>query len=295
MAFSFSTPATQNPLTTSAPTLNTGFSFANPTTSATNPIVNPAAGLGNAAGVMTPAQMVQNFNQITDPNGPYFPWRFVFYNKVDPKQIGQYTRPAKMSEDLWRQAIELNPDPTCMVPVLAEDFTGLHDRMKHQNEQKKKHEKSLQEIKEYAEKMEQNHIVSTMVKIEKFKMEQMELTSRIVHLMIRLEVLRTRGQSLTREEELFRTKLENIQKELNQPNQYKSTVNELSSKVQMSQESGRIAYPTLDDEDIKKLQEILIPQGRGLRALVEVLKKDTEDIHLMLERYQKARDAMLKS
>ncbi len=76
--------------------------------------------------------------------------------------------------------------------------------------------------------------------------------------MARLELLRSRGQSLTRDEEQFRMQLENIQKELNQPNQYKACLNEVISAVQMQQESPSAAYPTIQEEDIRKFQEVFL-------------------------------------
>lgn len=277
------------PATTPTPVSNPLFPAAGAPAATTNLTATPATNLSNA-GVMTPAQQVHLYNQVLDANGPYFPWRFAFYNKVD--DVSKYRKPDKMSNEMWLQALERNPDPTCYVPVLAEDFTGLHQRMKLQEDVKKEQQKNLQQYKEYAENLQQHHAVSTMVKIENFKRRQTELTSRVVHLMVRLELLRSRGQSLTREEEQFRMQLENIQRELNQPNQYKACLNEIISSVRMQEDYPPQAYPSIQDEDLKRFQEILIPQGEGLQAILDILKKDTEDINIMLESYSNALGAV---
>ncbi len=93
----------------------------------------------------------------------------------------KWKKPDKMSNEMWLQALERNPDPHHMVPVLAEDFTGLNERMKHQELTKQQHLKNLQEYKDYAEKLQHHHTVSTIVKLENFKRKQIELTSRVVH------------------------------------------------------------------------------------------------------------------
>lgn len=67
--------------------------------------------------------------------------------------------------------------------------------------------------------------------------------------MIKLELLRHRQQSIQRGEEQFRTQIENTQRELNQPDQYKSRLSEIVSRVRMQEDRGSMPYPHLDDED----------------------------------------------
>lgn len=69
--------------------------------------------------------------------------------------------------------------------------------------------------------------------------------------MIRLELLRHRQQSIQRGEEQFRTQIENVQRELNQPDQYKSRLSEVVSRVRMQEDRGTTSalYPHLDEED----------------------------------------------
>jgi len=193
-----------------------------------------------------------------------------------------------MPERMWQQAQERNPDSSCMVPVLASDFPALRNRMKAQEEQRENQLKALKSYQEYIQKLNQKHTISTTVIIEEFHRKQLELMNRLVQLMIRLELHRSRGQSLTRDEEQFRMQLENVQKELNQPNQYKALLNEVNSLVRMQEDNPPISYPDLQEEDLKNFQQVLSTQAQGIQVLMESLKKNIEDVNIMIADYHKA-------
>jgi len=57
-----------------------------------------------------------------------------------------------------------------------------------------------------------------------------------MRLMKEIELNRFRGYPVNSNEEAFRSKLQNIQKQLNLPNQYKGRLNELVSVVRMQEE-----------------------------------------------------------
>jgi len=56
----------------------------------------------------------------------------------------------------------------------------------------------------------------------------------------------------------------------------------------MQEDNPPLSYPSLQEEDLKKFREILTTQGQGLEAIVELLRKETNDVNIMLSDYQKA-------
>lgn len=71
--------------------------------------------------------------------------------------------------------------------------------------------------------------------------------------MIKLELLRHRQQSIQRGEEQFRTQIENTQRELNQPDQYKSRLTEIMSRFRMQEDRGSVPYPQLEEDDQEQI------------------------------------------
>lgn len=75
--------------------------------------------------------------------------------------------------------------------------------------------------------------------------------------MKKIEVLRSKGYSLSLDEEAFRSKLSSLQRELNQPNLFKGRLNELSALVRMQEErQSSTMYDTVDDESLEKMHKV---------------------------------------
>jgi hypothetical protein len=74
--------------------------------------------------------------------------------------------------------------------------------------------------------------------------------------MKKIEVLRCRGYSISLDEEAYRTKLENIQRELNLPNQFKGRLNELAALIRMQEDRPMEEYETLDEESLENIHNV---------------------------------------
>ncbi|KAI8320923.1 hypothetical protein GQ54DRAFT_237333, partial [Martensiomyces pterosporus] len=57
-----------------------------------------------------------------DPASPNYQFRHYFYNVTDPGQAHLYQCPPGHDPVLWQQAQSDNPDPSTLVPVLANGF-----------------------------------------------------------------------------------------------------------------------------------------------------------------------------
>ncbi len=77
--------------------------------------------------------------------------------------------------------------------------------------------------------------------------------------MKKVEVLRNKGYSITMDEELFRSKMENLQRELNQPTQYKARLNELAALVRMQEDKPAEVIEPLDDESLEAVHSVRSP------------------------------------
>jgi len=159
--------------------------------------------------------------------------RRIFYNKVEPEDVPKYKKPDNISDKQWEEAMLNNPDPTCMVPVCANGFQDLLNRVEIQNQASDDHARILDTYRETLKNFRKKHDLEISVKIQEYKQQQVELSFRLLKIMVKLECCRTRGLPVTSSEETWRNQLENIQKELNSPNQFKAKLSELSSSLSM--------------------------------------------------------------
>jgi nuclear pore complex protein Nup54 len=209
----------------------------------------------------------------------------VFYNIVDPQLVPilRERKPDKFPEKLWYQALQNVPDPSCMIPVLAVGFKDLKIRIQEQDKMTAQQLSTLKDIELYIAQLHQKHNLDTTLKLEEYKRRHLELTRRVVRVMKKKEVLTSQGYPPLKSEELFRARLESIQRELNKPNQFKAVLSDLHSTVSMmlnnattssvesAISSGSLSadeitsvdrsptYPqfeTLDDESIEKIYTV---------------------------------------
>lgn len=119
----------------------------------------------------------------------------------------------------------------------AVGFSDLKQRIAEQDKATEAHQKALQDLRKVLDDIQHKHSLETSIKLEQYKQRHTELSHRVLKVMKKLEVLRCKGYGISMEEEAFRTKLENLQRELNQPNHYKGRLNELSSFLRMQVKS----------------------------------------------------------
>jgi hypothetical protein len=76
--------------------------------------------------------------------------------------------------------------------------------------------------------------------------------------MKKVETLRSKGYSITMEEEAFRNKMENLQRELNQPTLFKARLNELTALVRMQEDKPIEAYEPLDEDSLDSIHNVIL-------------------------------------
>lgn len=184
---------------------------------------------------------------------------------------------------LWEQAKLDNPDPDSLVPVPMIGFKALHQRLKHQEQQTQAHQQRLDLIAEDLESLQQKQ-VNMLAKLEEYKRKHIQLSHRLLQVVVKQEISRKMGYSIQAEEEQLRVQLEKIQLELNHPTQFKGRLNELMSQIRMQNHlagtRADVSYQ-MDPSLQQEIKHLLKQQQEGLKHLVNIIKEDAQDIQLM--------------
>jgi len=242
-------------------------------------------------GPLTPQQRIQAIADAYNPNSPDCRFRHMMFNRVDPADVDKYVRPATVNERLWTQAVEANPDPSRFVPVQATGFQDLRLRVEEQNKITTEHVKALEDVQAFLLTLQKKHDLDTRIKIDQYKQRHLELSHRVLKLMKRVEVLTYKGYPISLEEEAFRAKLENLQRELNQPSLFRGRLSDLLSflrthnqqEVSTASNIHQQLTDTLDHDSLESIHTFLEQQTAGLAHLAELLKQDLRDMTLSQE------------
>ncbi|KAI9199467.1 nucleoporin complex subunit 54-domain-containing protein [Polychytrium aggregatum] len=241
---------------------------------------------------------IQDMMNAWDPSKPQCQFRHYFYNLVHPSEAARYTRPANHDEALWNQAQKDNPDPTCMVPVLAVGFGDIQKRIAEQENESNRHRQVLEDALRQLNKIQENHYLDITVRIADYKRKHRELAHRLLKIMSKIQIVTNKGQSIGAEEEALRTRLESINREFKPPSQLRGRVNEQWAQLQMLKESGRLAsvagsampgrpgeFEVVDEESLRKIYEALSETQKGLNILIQVVQADKKNAELMNKGY----------
>ncbi|KAK2149457.1 hypothetical protein LSH36_451g01007 [Paralvinella palmiformis] len=203
----------------------------------------------------------------------------------DQEQLQQYldNPPAGIDNRIWQQARLDNPDPERFIPVPMIGFTELHDRLKQQEQQTGLHQNRLDKIASDMASLQRNH-GDMLSKIEECKRRYLDLSHRVLQVMVKQEIYRRMGYVIQADEEQLRTQLETIQAELNAPTRFKGRLNELMSQLRMQNQLGSVKMEASYNMDATVQQEIkqhLKLQQEGIHHLIAVIKDDMEDLKLI--------------
>ncbi|XP_022079496.1 nuclear pore complex protein Nup54-like [Acanthaster planci] len=200
-------------------------------------------------------------------------------------QIDAYlsTPPLGYDPRLWRQAKLDNPDPEKLVPVPMVGFHTLKSRLENQEQQTKQHQARLDMINQDTETL-QHKQTTIQAKIAEYKRRHLELSHRVLRILVRQETQRKAGMAIQTEEEQLRTRLEGLQAELNAPTQMKGRLNEMMSQIRLHSHlppgRGSEQY-ALATEMQQEIRQHLKHQQEGLSHLIATIKSDLQDLKLI--------------
>ncbi|KAI8612109.1 nucleoporin complex subunit 54-domain-containing protein [Chytriomyces sp. MP71] len=243
-----------------------------------------------------------------NPTSPSCQFRHYFYNMVHPNEVQKYGCPPNHDPNLYNQAIQDNPDPTCMVPVLAVGFEDLKKRVSEQDAMSDMHKAKLEELAERLNAIERKHYLETTVKLEEYKRRHVELSQRVLSMMKTVEILRNKGYPIRSEEEALRARLEAMNTQLKKPAHFRGRVQELEAALRMIKDArrmesagslgaaaaggagglGREGVVEMSEEQIRLIAEALGSTQQGLKNLSELVEEDGKDIEVISRGYSES-------
>lgn len=242
-------------------------------------------------------QRIDAIAEAWNPNSPQCRFQHYFYNLVDPSQASLYGRPPNATnESLWQRAVRDNPDPTCLVPVLALGFDALHMRVEAQTQQAAAQQEKLKELEKRLASLKAIHNDNNMTRIQRAVSQNTQISHRLLKLIQHLHLLipAVRSSAIRPEEEALRVALEEIEEEVRRPggtSKMRGKLNELWAlvgAVNAARERGKkvgVDGPTewtvVDEEGLKQIAQILVDQHAGLEHLTKVLQRDLKDLHVI--------------
>lgn len=245
-------------------------------------------------------QKIQAIVQAWDSSSPACRFQHYFYNLVPPAQVSAFGRPANATnEALWQRAVHDNPDPSCMVPVLAVGFDDLRQRVDGQMRQATEQQKALMELKKRLESLSARHNDSNASRLQRAKLIQSQTQHRLLCLIQHMHLMlpTVRSTAIRPEEEALRLALEEIEEEIRRPggmSKMRGKLNELWALVgaiNAARERGRRVgldgsseWTVVDEEGLKQIAQILSNQQAGLQHLTKVLQRDLRDLEVIYGR-----------
>uniref|UniRef100_A0A7N9ARK7 54 kDa nucleoporin n=1 Tax=Mastacembelus armatus TaxID=205130 RepID=A0A7N9ARK7_9TELE len=205
--------------------------------------------------------------------------------ELSPAQIKQLLQkaPAGVDPIIWEQAKVDNPDPEKLIPVPMVGFKELLRRLQIQEQMTKQHQTRVDIISDDISELQKNQ-ATTVAKIAQYKRKLMDLSHRVLQVLIKQEIQRKSGYAIQVDEEHLRVQLDTIQSELNAPTQFKGRLNELMSQIRMQNHFGAVRSEerySVDADLLREIRQHLKQQQEGLSHLISVIKDDLEDIKLI--------------
>ncbi|KAJ1905792.1 Nucleoporin nup57, partial [Coemansia sp. IMI 209127] len=228
-----------------------------------------------------------------DPASPNFQLRHYFYNVVEPGQAHMYQCPPNEDPVLWQQAQSDNPDPSILVPVVANGFDDLRKRVDSQSLQIQSYQERSAEVADKLSSIFQKHHSETVVRLSECRRRQADLSQRLLEFMKLLQLLRLRGQLLSPEEEVFRVRVEHLEKEMSRSGSLKQRLAELQDHTYRLQAasrrrrellgrsgSGCVAdgYEVADEAQLESVMKMLGEKQRGLARMTQIISLDAQSI-----------------
>ncbi|XP_035847470.1 nucleoporin p54 isoform X2 [Sander lucioperca] len=205
--------------------------------------------------------------------------------ELSPAQLKQLLQnaPAGVDPIIWEQAKVDNPDPEKLIPVPMVGFKELRRRLQIQEQMTKQHQTRVDIISSDISELQKNQ-ATTVAKIAQYKRKLMDLSHRVLQVLIKQEIQRKSGYAIQVDEEHLRVQLDTIQSELNAPTQFKGRLNELMSQIRMQNHFGAVRSEerySVDADLLREIKQHLKQQQDGLSHLISVIKDDLEDIKLI--------------
>lgn len=193
--------------------------------------------------------------------------------------------PKGIDPRMWKQAKQDNPDPKKFIPVPIVGFSELNWRIKCQEAETDIHNQYMSKLQKDIEELKQRH-ASTTAKMMEHRRKLADLSHRILKIIVKQEITRKVGVGMTPEEEILRSKMENMQVLVSAPTQFKGRLSELLSQMRMQRNQWHHAVGngyTLDKDSSEEMKTFLTMQQKAMAFVIETVNKDMKSLKIITD------------
>ncbi|KAJ2695712.1 hypothetical protein H4218_005096 [Coemansia sp. IMI 209128] len=174
--------------------------------------------------------------------------------------------------------------------LVSNGFDDLRKRVDSQSLQMQSYQERTSEICDKLSGILQKHHSETTVRLAESRRRQGELSQRLLEFMRLLQLLRLRGQLLHPDEEVFRVRVEHLEKEMARSGSLKQRFVELQDHTYRLQANTRRrrelmglsgagdGYEVADATLLESVMKMLSEKQRGLAHLTQVVSQDSQTI-----------------
>ncbi|RGP75215.1 nuclear pore nup57 [Fusarium sporotrichioides] len=230
-----------------------------------------------------------------DPANPNCVFKYYFYNKVDESHVPYYKPQPHEDPREWEEALQNKPAPGFM-PVLCSGYAGVADRLKTQKRAVSDFNTRLHQINGSLDAVLQRHELETEVRAVAARRRQTTISERCLALAARVQVLRNRGYALSGDEDDLSSRLQNLEREVQDP-AVGAREEELWSRLivlrgyadQLSKEMDKpsgVEEETIDPEREAKAKRVL----EDYEKQIQHIKKELEALGADYADWEKTRN-----
>jgi len=241
-------------------------------------------------------------------------FQYYLYNRApDAQSLSQLCvrRPdavGPMHDALWNKALQENPEPDRLYPVLAVGFGDLQIRSNAQATEAARQTNKAAELTKKLAELRQKHDLANVVRAQSAMMMQTRIRQRLLSLTKDAGVMipALRGQSLTASEDAVKAALENCDAQLNgalphyasnttpeharlraQLNELWAQLSIVRAKREAAQAQGRVnggtEWVVVDESSFDEITQILGLLQQGLVHLSNTLMSDSKALDTVCE------------
>ncbi|WRT64728.1 uncharacterized protein IL334_001662 [Kwoniella shivajii] len=159
---------------------------------------------------------IKDIQGAWDSNSPDCRFKYFFYNVVEEGTTSRYGRPQGANDDSkWAKALRDNPDPNCMVPVLATGWADVKKREQQQENLASVHQQRVKELQAALSHTRQTSL-SASIRLTNLQAQQTQLLHRLIHLVSQTPqyVPLIQSSAFRQEEAEMQKQLEGVKAEL---------------------------------------------------------------------------------
>ena len=190
-----------------------------------------------------------------------------------------------ISDKLWAQALAntvINGVKVFPHPIVG--FDQLNKRIQTQRETATQLNQQATQLKDIAASNKAT-LIRTKIKIQNQKRQQLVVREKLMRVMRMVEKLHYWNQPTTKNDILFRQRMNGLWSELNLPHRFHGQLEELESQMaNRTIQNGGSEQLHLSKMDKERVFDFLTQQQRGLHQLTEIVRKDARDLLIMRNR-----------